>query len=475
MDEEKQLLQRVKEAEYYREWEKQEDSFHFNQVRLRSKIRITDGRAKPIDLLAHYINDDDDDLAVEMHEPSTYLNGLTIRDLEDLVADIRVYTDLEQQQKSTKNSAPFDQQYWQDITTITEDELAKLRKLSSQLYNDQRIDDRREGINSAVSQDVNETFKNKTPQQLEQLEERIKSKIENDTGIDIAYWESLLAQLQAHMARARLHDRHQLTLKRKLQKIKQEQGIFHAPLPVTSSSKTTTSTSTIPKKKNDNDFESFEDLEEKCIRDYEQGRYSPLLVDMNDLDLEIQKRCTDETDDWDKLKQQRESVMKSGSVKPDVEDAFEAFARSMGSLTTDDSIANTLVPMDVQYLWSDKYRPRKPRVFNKVHTGYDWNQYNKKHYDIDTPPPKTVQGYKFNIFYPDLIDKTKTPSYSLTVCEDNRDFSILKFHAGPPYEDIAFKIVSKEWDYSHRHGFRCHFQNGIFQLWFHFRKWKYRR
>jgi hypothetical protein len=175
MEEEKAFLQRVKEAEYYREWEKQEDSFHYNQVRLRSKIRITDGRAKPIDLLAHYINEDDDDLAVEMHEPSTYLNGLTIRDLEDLLADIRVYTELQQQQKkSTTQLNDYDQQYWQDITTITEDELAKLRKLSSQIYNDQRIDDRREGINSAVFQDVTETFKNKTPLQLEQLEQRIR-------------------------------------------------------------------------------------------------------------------------------------------------------------------------------------------------------------------------------------------------------------------------------------------------------------
>jgi hypothetical protein len=175
------------------------------------------------------------------------------------------------------------------------------------------------------------------------------------------------------MARARLHDRHQMTLKRKLQKIKQEQGIFHAPQ---STVTTSSSTSTIPKKKNnenlqinDNDMmESFENLEIKCLRDYEQGRYSPILVDINDLDLEIQKRCTDETDDYDKLKQQRESVIKSGSVKPDVEDAFEAFARSMGSLTADDSLINTVVPLDAQYLWSDKYRPRKPRVFNKVHT-----------------------------------------------------------------------------------------------------------
>lgn len=26
------------------------------------------------------------------------------------------------------------------------------------------------------------------------------------------------------------------------------------------------------------------------------------------------------------------------------------------------------------YLWSDKYRPRKPRYFNRVHTGFDWNK-----------------------------------------------------------------------------------------------------
>jgi len=179
------------------------------------------------------------------------------------------------------------------------------------------------------------------------------------------------------MARTRLHDRHQLTLKRKLQKIKQQQGIFHAPA---STSTIISSTSTISKTKEDNQnnqldsfnddnkIELLKDLETKCICDYEDGCYSPILVNINDLDLEIQKRCIDEADDWQKLKQQRESVIKSGSVKPDIEDAFETFARNLGSLTADDSIINTVVPMDVQYLWSDKYRPRKPRVFNKVHT-----------------------------------------------------------------------------------------------------------
>lgn len=121
------------------------------------------------------------------------------------------------------------------------------------------------------------------------------------------------------MARARLHDRHQLSLKRKLQRIKHEQGIYHAPV---------SAPSTVPKPKeheqvvrdeadqdDEDELDSFEDLENKCLRDYEEGRYSPFLAHLNELDLESQKRCTDETDDWDKLKQQRESVIKSGSVK----------------------------------------------------------------------------------------------------------------------------------------------------------------
>ena len=48
------------------------------------------------------------------------LQGLTIQDLEDLLEDIKVYMDMEQ----GKNA-----DYWRDITTVTEDELAQLRKI----------------------------------------------------------------------------------------------------------------------------------------------------------------------------------------------------------------------------------------------------------------------------------------------------------------------------------------------------------
>merc|ERR1712113_1095596 len=121
-----------------------------------------------------------------------------------------------------------------------------------------------------------------------------------------------------------------------------------------------------------------------------------------------------------------------------------------------------------------KYRPRKPRFFNRVKTGFEWNKYNQTHYDHDNPPPKVVQGYKFNIFYPDLIDKRKTPTYAVEACKQP-DFAILRFSAGAPYEDIAFKIVNREWNTQRKHGFKCTFSRGVLSLWFNFKLLRYRR
>lgn len=89
-EEESSRLQRAKEAEQYMEYQANEDVFHLKQAELRSRIRIQDGRAKPIDVLAKYINSENDPDAVEMNEPYINLLGLTLTDLEDLVADIQV-------------------------------------------------------------------------------------------------------------------------------------------------------------------------------------------------------------------------------------------------------------------------------------------------------------------------------------------------------------------------------------------------
>ena len=48
-----ELEQRQRDNEKFSKWERDEDEFHLKQARLRSKIRIIDGRAKPIDLVSH--------------------------------------------------------------------------------------------------------------------------------------------------------------------------------------------------------------------------------------------------------------------------------------------------------------------------------------------------------------------------------------------------------------------------------------
>ncbi|XP_028048151.1 cactin [Monomorium pharaonis] len=422
-EEEMTMLQRGKEAAQLEQWARQEDQFHLEQARLRSRIRIQDGRAKPIDLLAKYISAEEEVDAVEMHEPYTYLRGLQVKDLEDLIEDIKVYKELER----GKNL-----DYWNDITVIVEDELHKLRKLERTEY--EVAVGRREGIHESVAKDVTAIFKGKTAAQLEALQLQIQAKITGKPeGVDIGYWESLLSQLKAHMARARLRDRHQENLRKKLEVLIAEQGVARAENEATEGSQAQESESTMRQdepssstavEKNE-DSHSNDDQEEinaandllsESFREYEAGGYSPTYVPYSQ--LEPGTLVTQEDEDNQRLEYARQQVLSTGrkiqNVLTTEEQAMHREARKgMGSDEAQFSVESSLEAQI--YLWSDKYRPRKPRYFNRVHTGFEWNKYNQTHYDMDNPPPKIVQGYKFNIFYPDLIDKNTTPEYFLRV------------------------------------------------------------
>jgi len=171
---------------------------------------------------------------------------------------------------------------------------------------------------------------------------------------------------------------------------------------------------------------------------------------------------------------------KRGDERIEVENSSDIIAQQILNfeksrpLKADEEKFDDVVVVKRDYDWIAKYKPRKPQYFNRVKVGYEWNKYNQTHYDQDNPPPKVIQGYKFNVFYPDLIDKSKTPEYSLEPC-DNTEYCIIRFHAGPPYEDIAFKIVNKEWEFSDKHGFKCMYDRGILHLYFNFQKYRYRR
>lgn len=521
-----EFLQRQKETQEHEHWEQQEDDFILRQHRLRSKIRIRDGRAKTIDLLAHYIDvfgakpdpyknqkstaflmEDNIDLTdshVELLNPCDWFNGLSQSELDALEPDISIYMSAD---------CEMNRQYWQDILHITKNEQAQIK--------------RADRLDSAISMDIASLFKDKDIHELDEMEDEMSRTLKSDDpSIDTLFYENALLKLRAHRAQLRLTKNHKKNLKeqkarilknptgsstttgqRKSTVVQQDERMVVEETGQSKSKEETrdkvdsdTTGAEIKEETIDDDLDDEEeDYEEAgktrpakfdaaravCIEEYESGGYSPKKLSESDLDPGI--ICVDYEKEHERLAQYRNQIcnvssldeLRMATMSKDEKAFMEAAQKGMSSHEESEFKGETDVrgPHNraVSYAWSDRFVPRKPRYFNRIHTGFEWNKYNQTHYDIDNPPPKVVQGYKFNIFYPDLIEKSKAPTFTLTPCKEDRDFSIIRFSAGPPYEDIAFRIVNREWNNSHKAGYRCQFINNMLQLWFQFKRYRYRR
>ena len=64
--------------------------------------------------------------------------------------------------------------------------------------------------------------------------------------------------------------------------------------------------------------------------------------------------------------------------------------------------------------------------------------------------PLSIVFLFLSIFYPDLINPQEAPTYRIIKDKDEPEIATIIFKAGPPYEDIAFKIVNREWEHSHK-------------------------
>ena len=72
------------------------------------------------------------------------------------------------------------------------------------------------------------------------------------------------------------------------------------------------------------------------------------------------------------------------SANTDVDDAEAMYrAEAERELDEEEELFNLEenIAKPTAYVWEDKYRPRKPKYFNRVHTGYEWNKYNQTHYE----------------------------------------------------------------------------------------------
>ncbi|POO01752.1 Cactin, partial [Trema orientale] len=456
------------------DWEKKEEEFHFDQSKIRSQIRLREGRIKPVDILSKILNG-----YIEINEPYMVFKGLRIKDMEELRDDIKMYLDLDR-------ATPTHIEYWEALLIVCDWELVEARKKDAldramvrgeepppELLAEER------GLHSSIELDVRKELEGRNYVDLDALQSRIELWMRSGEAAVVEYWEVLLKRLHIYKAKACLKEIHAKMLRRHLQRLE---------LPVDREERFETATSSKSEEEKESDHDVHIDFNEGMQEEIHEaeddaGSFSPELLHVNE-----NEEAIDPEEDRAILEQKRIAVLEqqrriqegiSNSKTAPLEDNFEMKAtKAMGSMVEGDAVFGTgaEVNLDSQvYWWHDKCRPRKPKYFNRIHSGYEWNKYNQTHYDHDNPPPKMVQGYKFNIFYPDLVDRTKAPIYTTEKDGNNSETCIIRFLAGPPYEDIAFRIVNKEWEYSHKKGFKCTFERGILHVYFNFKRHCYRR
>ncbi|KXT09692.1 hypothetical protein AC579_8952 [Pseudocercospora musae] len=472
-------------------WVADEDRFVLQQAKKKAAIRVKGGRAQPVDWLAvtlavidperNPLDDEIDADDLDLVAPETVFEGLDDAQLAELGKGIDTYLTLE--------SSKSNHEYWNMMKTICHD-----RQISSS-----------DGQNTArgvssVAADLDKLLGPKSLEELEKLEKQIRAKLASNEPIDIDYWDHLLKSLLTYKAKAKLRKVSESILDARSGGLRKQQAAEAKALKSRLEARLQTQSNTLAGEPSQNhtgasDPERHPLDPEPLLRLCSEDKSLPSMTS-----AEFAQSITED----------RRKVLKVGFVphrKRSGENGSEPFAkrsRTDGGDSTqsafDREVARGLGENEELFIreeevvtknraqWAQQYRPRKPKYFNRVLLGYEWNKYNQTHYDHDNPPPKVVQGYKFNIFYPDLVDKTKAPTYRIER-ENGRkrgqtfapagedDTCVIRFVAGAPYEDLAFRIVDKEWDYSAKRerGFKSSFDKGILQLHFQFKKIYYRK
>ena len=492
-EDERRMLEREREQMAYVDNEQREDRFQLEQSKLRAHIRVREGRARPIDVLSESLALLADDcpperaLETELQEPIRIFDELNEREFAELAKDIGASAELD-----TANGA-----FWNAMAYLGKHLLAEHLSMEA--------GQKEYGLHAEVQSDVLEMLRGKNARELEELEEQLEERLSGGETLDSDYWEGVLKQLRVAKARATLNGTYAQLKQRRLE-LCGGGGRAAAAVPVAEAADDAeVAGATAPAGEQPSrfspellpdgeevDFGSDDELAAPAqaaeasgsagggAEEEAAGRYSPVLLTA----LQVNRaEAVDETEDYRQLEALRARVKARAMDKGGDEsggaagDEHLVSAESRKGFEQGEARFSFEIPLEQKVAWwHDKYRPRKPKYFNRVHTGYEWNKYNQTHYDHDNPPPKMVQGYKFNVFYPDLIDRKQTPTYRLEPDPSGaKDTCILRFHGGPPYEDLAFKIVNREWETNHKRGFKCRFERGILQLFFNFRKHRYRR
>lgn len=439
-------------------WLDEEDEFLLRQKKQGARIRVKEDRSTATDVMVVNLgiispstdektdvlagfDDEERELRVEL--PSVMIKKP--HNVEETIKEVAEYLKLDKKENRS---------YWElmlDVCKIRKDELVV-------------ADDPEKRVVEAVMADIDNILKDKSLSELEELETKISGMLkEENPSIDRDFWSQLLKELKRRKAEARLNAVEDRIVAARAERMKKVQrALAHREqLRIANRAERSVAFESIeydPKMNEQpkNSRSSVESAESTTWKDF-SGRLETMRNEVKaqkfiplpkgkTLEQTPHKRKMD--DDSSKT-YEKEANRPLGEGEQPLAD--EPVSYSDGTV--------------------------KPRYHNRVMMGFEWNRYNQAHYSNENPPPKVVQGYRFNIFYPDLIDSPTAPSYKVVKDDDSGNTCLLVFKAPKPYQDIAFRIINTPWDQSSvkRGGFVSKFENGVLSLHFKFKKLHYRK
>ncbi|SBS79946.1 cactin homolog, putative [Plasmodium ovale] len=470
-----------------KEYIEKEQLFFINQQIQSSDHRISHNLLQPVDifrLAIKMVNGEDVKNVYPGHYRAPFyslLDGLKKSELENCVKQVQLLISHDKLFNESKY-----EKYWSSLLFFCDYYLDRLRTETDVLT----------CVNTPLDEKTNKKielfFYKKSYDELVTYEEKVKKKIITNDGnnIDTTYWNQVLLKIPYFKAKYVLDSFYRKLCKRvsfpllnqeehQRSQCSYEEDAYHdkgeEEEEKVKVSYECTSPIPIP-------FEQFGDDEGYMYTPeeelHERKKITEVVVDkmirkvdvIHDENLEGRNFSNREEGKED----QRIILKKLFAKEKEIYDNFVQRERKKGMregiILKDISYNTTITNM----LRNSMLVTRKPLYFNRIKTSFDWNKYNKTHYDYENTPPKYICGYKFNIFYTNLLNKKEKPSWKLYPTEDESKVLII-FHGGVPYLDIAFKIVNAEWSYDKHRGFRNVFDRGILQLYFNFKKKRYRR
>jgi hypothetical protein len=482
---------RLRDAELHAGWEEKDEAFHKRQAASRSLIRIREGRERPADVvaknlvLARALEAGDEEARGEAVEggvgevaPTAVVDALGARDLAELDADIGDFLALEAVlaggaggggAEGDPLSPAAAAAFFSALREVTRDALRRARAREAAAAGADGAAAR--SALQAVEDQVDAMFAHKTGADLADMERDIRELLAGTAGgggggggaptvsvglargaaVDHAYWEGVLANLRAAQARVFVAAAHGAQLLRRLAQVEARAAARGAAVPPPADAAAAPAAAPAAAGAGSVSPMYLDEEEAAAAAAAGAGAAAPALRSAEeDARLLLLQRIS---------ALRRAGLIRGGGGARggapgggggggegegeggggEAGDTLEAAGAEL-EVALPRGAPRVLSATDA-IAASDRYRARKPRYFNRVKTGYDWNKYNKAHYTKENPPPKTVQGYLFNVFYPDLLDRTRTPAYRVEPCVDSDEFVIIVFPGSAPYEPLAFKVV----------------------------------